>query len=340
MSLRRERDDYYDRLLRVTAEFDNYRKRTDRERRELSEAAGMDVIRDLLPVLDDLERALAAPIDAGANASVREGIELIHRQLLDVLRRRGVEPLRRRRADLRSRVARGGRQRTGERPDATARSPLKCDAAIAIGQRLLRAADGQGGQGVSRRDYYEVLGVERRAGEQEIKSAYRKLALKYHPDRNPGDKDAEERFKEAAEAYAVLGDADKRARYDRFGHAGVPGPGGQGPGFNPTSSRTSQTSSATSSGSGAGAVRVRARGADLRYDLEISFEESFAGTETHDPDPARRDVRDVQGHARRQGLFSGDVPAVPRHGPTALPAGFPRRRAAVRPVRRDRANRA
>jgi molecular chaperone GrpE len=90
--VRRERDDYYDRLLRVTAEFDNYRKRTDRERRERSEAAGLDVIRDMLPVLDDLERALAAPIDSNANASVREGIELIHRQLLDVIRRRGVEP--------------------------------------------------------------------------------------------------------------------------------------------------------------------------------------------------------------------------------------------------------
>jgi molecular chaperone GrpE len=91
-TVRRERDDYYDRLLRVTAEFDNYRKRTERERRERAEAAGLDVIRDLLPVLDDLERALAAPVDADAHASVREGIELIHRQLLDVLRRRGVEP--------------------------------------------------------------------------------------------------------------------------------------------------------------------------------------------------------------------------------------------------------
>jgi len=91
-AVRRERDDYYDRLLRLTAEFDNYRKRTDRERRERAEAAGMDILRDLLPVLDDLERALAAPIDSTANASVREGIELIHRQLLDVVRRRGVEP--------------------------------------------------------------------------------------------------------------------------------------------------------------------------------------------------------------------------------------------------------
>jgi molecular chaperone GrpE len=91
-AVRRERDDYYDRLLRVTAEFDNYRKRTDRERRERSEAAGMDVIRDLLPVLDDLERALSAPISPATTASVREGIDLIHRHLLDVVRRRGVEP--------------------------------------------------------------------------------------------------------------------------------------------------------------------------------------------------------------------------------------------------------
>ena len=92
-TVRRERDDYYDRLLRVTAEFDNYRKRTDRERRERAEAAGLDVIRDLLPVIDDLERALAAPVDPDAHTSIREGVELIHRQLLEILRRRGVEPL-------------------------------------------------------------------------------------------------------------------------------------------------------------------------------------------------------------------------------------------------------
>ena len=91
-TLRRERDDYYDRLLRMTAEFDNYRKRTDRERRELSEAAGVDVIRDLLPVIDDLERALNAPATGDA-ASYREGVELIRRQLLETLKRRGVEAL-------------------------------------------------------------------------------------------------------------------------------------------------------------------------------------------------------------------------------------------------------
>lgn len=89
-ALRRERDDLRDRLLRASAEFDNYRKRTDRERRELNEAASIDLIRDILPVIDDLERALAAP---GWEPATRRGIELIHRQLLDTLRRRGVEPL-------------------------------------------------------------------------------------------------------------------------------------------------------------------------------------------------------------------------------------------------------
>src|SRR5678816_2124444 len=88
---------------------------------------------------------------------------------------------------------------------------------------------------VTKRDYYEILGVERGADDQTIKSSYRKLALKYHPDRNPGDHQAEERFKEAAEAYAVLADAQKRSLYDRFGHAGVSGVAGAGSaGFDPS----------------------------------------------------------------------------------------------------------
>src|SRR5260370_86665 len=83
---------------------------------------------------------------------------------------------------------------------------------------------------VSKSDYYEVLGVSRDVSDQELKSAYRKQAMKYHPDRNPGDHAAEEKFKQASEAYQVLSDADKRAVYDRYGHAGV---GGQGFGTGP-----------------------------------------------------------------------------------------------------------
>src|SRR5436190_4814283 len=84
---------------------------------------------------------------------------------------------------------------------------------------------------MNKRDYYEILGVTKGSPQEEIKKAYRKVAMQFHPDRNPGDKAAEEKFKEAAEAYEVLSDADKRAQYDRFGHAGVSGNGRGGGGY-------------------------------------------------------------------------------------------------------------
>src|SRR6476646_1136291 len=90
--LRQQRDDYYDRLLRKTAEFDNYRKRTDRERLQLSEAAAADLLTELLPLVDDMERALKAEPGADGDG-IRKGVELIHRQLLDLLRKRGVKPV-------------------------------------------------------------------------------------------------------------------------------------------------------------------------------------------------------------------------------------------------------
>ena len=142
---------------------------------------------------------------------------------------------------------------------------------------------------MSRRDYYEVLGVAREATDQQIKSAYRKLALQYHPDRNPGDTQAEERFKEAAEAYAILADSEKRSLYDRFGHAGVSGAGaGAGAGFDPTifadfSDIFAGLGDVFGFGDIFGSRRRRSgpqRGADLRYDLEITFEESARGAET------------------------------------------------------------
>ncbi len=141
---------------------------------------------------------------------------------------------------------------------------------------------------MSKRDYYEVLGVARDASEVQIKSAYRKLALKFHPDRNPGDHKAEEAFKEAAQAYAVLADSQKRGMYDRFGHAGVAG-AGAGPGFDPTifadfSDIFSGLGDMFGFGEIFGGGRRRRsgpqRGSDLRYDLEISFDESATGTET------------------------------------------------------------
>ena len=132
------------------------------------------------------------------------------------------------------------------------------------------------------RDYYEILGVSRTADDADIKSAYRKLALQYHPDRNPGDKTAEERFKEAAEAYSVLADPEKRSRYDRFGHAGVSGAAGGGAGVDPTifndfGDILGGLGDLFGFGGRRGGPR---RGSDLRYDLEISFEEAARGSET------------------------------------------------------------
>jgi len=139
---------------------------------------------------------------------------------------------------------------------------------------------------VSKRDYYEVLGVGRDATEQQIKSAYRKQALKFHPDRNPGDAKAEEAFKEAAEAYSIVSDAEKRSLYDRFGHAGVSGAGAGG--FDPNQFAGFEDifgnlGDLFGFGDVFGGRRRRGgpqRGSDLRYDLEISFEESYTGTET------------------------------------------------------------
>jgi len=138
--------------------------------------------------------------------------------------------------------------------------------------------------GMSKRDYYEILGVNRNAGESDLKSAYRKLAVRYHPDKNPGDAEAEEKFKEAAEAYSVLSNPEQRARYDRYGHAGVSSSAGadwgaQGFGgiedilgdlfgFDVFGGR----------GGSSGARRSAAqRGSDLRYDLEITLEEAAEG---------------------------------------------------------------
>src|SRR4026207_94034 len=138
---------------------------------------------------------------------------------------------------------------------------------------------------MSKRDYYEVLAVSRTATDQEIKSAYRRLAVKYHPDKNPNDASAEEKIKEAAEAYSVLSDSQQRQRYDRFGHAGVSssaaGAGSWGaPGFGGIEDILGDLFGfGDVFGGGRGGSRRTAaqRGADLRYDLEITLEDAANG---------------------------------------------------------------
>jgi len=133
---------------------------------------------------------------------------------------------------------------------------------------------------MSKRDYYEILDVGRGAGDSELKSAYRKLAMKYHPDRNPGDGEAEVRFREINEAYEVLKDGDKRAAYDRFGHAAFEQ--GAGPGFGADFASSFADIFDDFFGGMAGGTRRgrgtgRERGADLRYNMELTLEEAYHG---------------------------------------------------------------
>jgi molecular chaperone DnaJ len=163
---------------------------------------------------------------------------------------------------------------------------------------------------VSKRDYYEILGVTRAVTEAELKSAYRRLAMQHHPDRNPGDKKAEENFKEAAEAYAVLADASKRAAYDRFGHAGVGAAAGAGAGFDPETFGDFADILGNMFGFGdlfGGRRRGGPqRGSDLRYDLEISFLESASGAEPTIQIPRQETCETCKG----TGAAAGSSPTV------------------------------
>ena len=175
---------------------------------------------------------------------------------------------------------------------------------------------------MSKRDYYEILEVSRTASDQEIKSSYRKLALKYHPDRNHGDKTAEERFKEAAEAYAILSDDDKRARYDRFGHAGVGGAQGFDPsqftGFEDIFSGLGDIF-----GFGGGGRRSGPqRGADLRYDLEIKFEQSAKGVETSIQIPRHEACGTCKGNGAAPGTSPTPCPQCRGSGQLRYQQGF------------------
>ncbi len=156
---------------------------------------------------------------------------------------------------------------------------------------------------MNKRDYYEVLGVSKDASDKELKRAYRKLAMQYHPDRNPDNPEAEQKFKEASEAYEVLSDAEKRARYDRFGHEGLRGGGRAG--FNDMDDIFNQFGDIFGDMFGFGGGRRRRggpqRGADMRYDLELSFEEAAFGTTKELTIPRHVDCETCDGSGAKPG---------------------------------------
>lgn len=173
---------------------------------------------------------------------------------------------------------------------------------------------------MAKKDYYEILGVNRDASDQEIKKAYRKLAMKYHPDRNPDNPKAEEQFKEAKQAYETLTDPEKRAAYDQFGHAGVDqqaGMAGAGGGFADAFSDIFSDIF--------GDVRGRSgvyRGADLRYNLEISLEEAARGSETRIRIPTMAECETCHGSGAKPGTKPITCSTCGGHGQVRMQQGF------------------
>ncbi|HIF50499.1 MAG TPA: molecular chaperone DnaJ [Thiotrichaceae bacterium] len=175
-----------------------------------------------------------------------------------------------------------------------------------------------------KRDYYEVLGVSKNADAAELKKAYRRLAMKHHPDRNEGDAKAEEKFKEAKEAHDVLSDAQKRAAYDQFGHAGVSnsagGGGGQaGAGFGDIFDNV--FGDIFGGGGARGGARVH-RGADLRYNLELSLEDAVAGTTVKIRVPKMVGCKICKGTGAKKGSTPATCPTCAGHGQVRMQQGF------------------
>ena len=184
---------------------------------------------------------------------------------------------------------------------------------------------------MSKRDYYEILSVSKTAGDNEIKQAYRKLALKYHPDKNKGNEEAEEKFKEATEAYEVLRDPKKRASYDKFGHEGVAGFEGFGRGaYSDFSDIFGDFDlgdifegffGSAFGGGGRGRKRTR-RGADIQYDLSINLEDAAAGKEVKIEVPRHETCDACNGSGAKAGTSASTCPVCNGSGQVRQTQGF------------------
>ena len=181
---------------------------------------------------------------------------------------------------------------------------------------------------MAKRDFYDILGVNRDASDDDIKKAYRKLAMKYHPDRNPDNPKAEEHFKEAKEAYEILSDGQKRAAYDQYGHAGVDPQSGMGGGFGGAGAGGFSDAfggifdEIFGGGGGRGGRSNIYRGADLRYNLEITLEQAAFGTETKIRIPTMEVCEPCKGTGAKPGTQPKTCPTCQGSGQVRLQQGF------------------
>ena len=183
---------------------------------------------------------------------------------------------------------------------------------------------------MAKRDYYEVLGVSKDTAEADLKNAYRRKAMKFHPDRNPGDKEAEVKFKEAKEAYEVLADKNKRAAYDQFGHAGVESGIGSGGGFSGDQSGFgdifgdifSDIFGAGGPGGGQGSRRRQARGADIGYKLDLTLEEAVKGKQVEIQVPTSKNCDVCHGSGAKEGTKPTSCQACDGRGQVRMQQGF------------------
>jgi molecular chaperone DnaJ len=174
----------------------------------------------------------------------------------------------------------------------------------------------------AKKDYYDLLGVSRSASEDEIKKAYRKLALQYHPDRNPDDKQAEEKFKEVSEAYQILSEPEKRAKYDQYGHAAFGDGGPFAGGFDFTAGFEDVFGDIFGEFFGAGSRRGHGRGDDLRYNLTLKFEEAVFGTEKKVKIPRHGPCEVCRGSGAKAGTAPQSCPTCRGRGQVSFQQGF------------------